>query len=286
MSEEDRTYRYLGAVPDAVLDGRETYGLETRYVGHKIYYFRSVESTSTTLKALAEGGAAPGTVVLAEEQIAGRGRSDRKWFSPEGLGIWASVLLAPDMAPARLAPLSIAAAVSVAEALLDSTRVPLLVKWPNDIVADGRKLGGILVESVQTAGDKVESAVLGMGLNVNLGREDIPDWLVGTATSLRMVLGHRVARVRVLATVLTALERCFDTFEKEGIGAFLDRWRLLSSTLGRRVELESWDAKLEGTVRGMSETGALLIEDDDGATKEVWYGDVKLRSPKHRGASS
>jgi BirA family biotin operon repressor/biotin-[acetyl-CoA-carboxylase] ligase len=299
---EEGPEAYPGVTPGSVEDGREALGLRTRYVGHAVHYLSSVTSTSGVLRKLAGEGAAEGAVVLADEQTAGRGRSGRAWFSPAGLGVWASVLLRPSASADALAPLTIAAAVSVAKALSESTGAPLGVKWPNDIVAgvaephggergggeagggpspgaelEGRKLGGLLLESVQTAGGRVDSAVLGIGVNVGLTADDLPDELRDVATSLMMLLGQPVARVGVLRTVLESLEKCFDLFEQEGIGAFRERWQALSTTLGSEVHVRTGDRDVTGRVTDLSPEGALVIEGEDGARTEVWYGDVTLR---------
>ncbi|MFH1690619.1 MAG: biotin--[acetyl-CoA-carboxylase] ligase [Candidatus Eisenbacteria bacterium] len=270
----------LGPEPSAVLDGARDLGLATRYVGRTVHHLRSVDSTSNVLRSLAADGAAAGTVVLADEQDAGRGRTGRKWYSPDGLGVWMSVLLRSEMSAERLAPLSIAAAVSLAEALRILAGLNVRVKWPNDLLVDGRKLGGLLVESAQMAGESVQSAVLGIGLNVGLDESDLPPELVGVATSLRIELGRSVTRLEVLRATLPALEECFDRFEREGIAGFRERWRGLSSTLGREVTITPGAAAgsaVSGTVTDLSESGALVLEDAEGGRQDIWFGDITLR---------
>ena len=280
----------LGVEPGTVMDGPRDLGLTTTYVGRTVHYLRTVGSTSSELKALAWEGAAAGTVVLADEQTEGRGRSGRTWFSPDGLGVWMSILLQCELPAERLAPLSVAAAVSVADALRELTGLDVRVKWPNDLLVGGRKLGGLLVESIQTAGKSVLSAVLGIGLNVNLTESDLPAELVGIATSLRSALGHPVPRLDVLRVMLLALERCFERYEREGIAGFLERWEELSSTLGREVTVTpgrppagAAERIAAGTVTGLAKSGALILEDASGATHEIWFGDITLRRADKRG---
>lgn len=281
----------LGVEPGSVLDGPRDLGITTSYVGRTVHYLRTVDSTSSKLKALAQDGAAAGTVVLADEQTGGRGRSGRRWFSPVGLGVWMSVLLRCELPAERLAPLSIAAAVSVADALLELTGLDVRVKWPNDLFVGGWKLGGLLVESIQTAGKTVQSAVLGIGLNVNLTENDLPTELVGVATSLRIALGRSVPRLEVLRTMLLALEGCFERYEREGIAGFRERWRELSSTLGREVTVTpalppsgAVERITTGIVAGLAESGALILEDASGARREIWFGDITLRHTDKRGS--
>jgi len=282
----------LGVEPGTVLDGPRDLGLATTRVGRTVHYLRTVDSTSNKLKALAREGAAVGTVVLADEQTGGRGRSGRTWFSPDRMGVWMSVLLEGGASAERLAPLSVAAAVSVADALRELTGTDVRVKWPNDLLVGGRKLGGLLVESMQTAGERVVSAVLGIGLNVSLTEDDFPVDLAGTATSLRLAVGRPVARLDVLRATVLALEECFKRYEREGIAGFRERWRELSSTLGREVTVapaaantphgpgdigERPGGTVTGIVTDLAKSGALVIQDESGATREIWFGDVSLR---------
>jgi BirA family biotin operon repressor/biotin-[acetyl-CoA-carboxylase] ligase len=275
-----------GVEPDTVLDGPRDLGLATRYVGRRVHYFSTVGSTSTALKVLAEEGAAPGTVVLADEQTHGRGRSGRTWHSPCCGGVWMSVLFECDLPAERLAPLSVASAVATAEALGEMAGLDVRVKWPNDLLVGGRKLGGLLVEAAQTSGGSVQSAVLGVGLNVDLAESDLPEELRGAATSLAAETGHPVSRLDVLRTVLPALETCYENFQRDGVDGFRERWRGLSSTLSCEVTVApgTGDAPdVTGTVVDLSEIGALVVEETSGGRREIWFGDVKLRATESRG---
>ena len=274
--------RWLGVEPDSVLDGQRDLGLTTQTLGSRVHYLRSVDSTSSALRALAERGAEAGTVVLADEQTGGRGRSGRAWFSPDGLGVWMSVLHESALPAGRLAPLSIAAAVSVAAALGEFTGLDVRVKWPNDLLVGGRKLGGFLLESVETEGG-ARRVVLGSGVNVGVTEDDLPKELLGAATSLSMELGRPVARLDVLRVVARALEDCFESYELECMVGFRERWRALSSTLGREVTVapgtvgEASGPLFTGTVTGLAESGALVLRFASGGTREIWFGDVTLR---------
>jgi BirA family biotin operon repressor/biotin-[acetyl-CoA-carboxylase] ligase len=275
--------------PDRALNGIAELGLSTRYVGARLHYLESVGSTNTALADLAgraapigdgssfSDGEPPGTVVISDEQTAGKGRSGRSWFSPPGRGIWASVLVRTDMPPDRLAPLSIAGAVSVAEALHELTGPEIRMKWPNDLLVDGRKLGGLLVEAVRSSHGNVLTAVVGIGLNVNLARDELPVELAGTATSLRIELGREVSRLQTLRAVLQALEGCFDTFLRLGMAPFVDSWRNVSTLLGRSVVIEMPGRSVDGTVVDMAPSGALIVELASGETQEIWQGDVRFR---------
>ncbi len=260
-----------------VLDGSMDLGLRSRLVGRRIHYLGTVDSTNSVLRSLAQSGEPPGTVVVADEQTEGRGRAGRGWFSPAGLGLWLSVLFRPRSSARELAPLSMVVAASVAEAVASASEVDVGVKWPNDIVADGRKLGGILLESLQGASGTVEHVVVGIGLNVDLERADLPDDLAETAVSLRMLTRRRIERLALLRAILERLDEDWARFEQEGPAPFLKRWRSLSTTLGREIEIASGASTVRGKAIGLSPSGALIVEEPDGRRVEIWHGDVKER---------
>ncbi|MFH1502150.1 MAG: biotin--[acetyl-CoA-carboxylase] ligase [Candidatus Eisenbacteria bacterium] len=277
----------LGFAPGQVLSGPVDLRLDASLVGCRVHYLPSVGSTNAVLRSLAEDGEPEGAVVVADEQTAGRGRAGRSWFSPRGKGLWLSVLLKPLRPAIDVAPLSMVTAVSVAAVLRRDFGVDARVKWPNDLVAGGRKLGGILLESLQGAGGAVERVVVGIGLNVNLDARDVPSDIAGTATSLRMLLGMDVSRLDVLRSVLDAFDEDWRKFESDGVAGFLERWRGLSTVLGRRIEIATdgepgaGDARanarerlVAGTAVDITPEGALVVEDGAGRRVQVWHGDV------------
>jgi BirA family biotin operon repressor/biotin-[acetyl-CoA-carboxylase] ligase len=243
-------------------------------VSWRIHYFASVVSTNEVAKKLAEAGEPGGTVVLADEQTGGRGRSGRAWFSPAGGGVWASIVVRPSLEARRLAGLGIAIAVAVADALERAYGIGARVKWPNDVLAGGKKLGGVLVEAGQVAGDVVESAVVGIGLNVDIAPDGFPPDLRGTATSLATVTGRAVDRLEALRVVLEAFDAAYERYASGGGASARERWRELSTLLGHVVEIETTGRSTSGTVIDLSLEGALLVESADGRTVEVWHGDV------------
>jgi BirA family biotin operon repressor/biotin-[acetyl-CoA-carboxylase] ligase len=248
-------------------------------VSWRIHYFASVPSTNARAKELADAGEPEGTVVLADEQTEGRGRSGRTWYSPPRLGIWASIVLRPSVEAKRLAGLGIVAAVGIADALGRDLGFDPGVKWPNDILAGGRKLGGVLVEAGQVAGESIESAIVGIGINVNIGPDAFPEELRATATSLSIVAGRLIDRLRVLGIALAAFEGTYERYVKEGTWAARERWRELSTTLGRVIEIEDQGQAVSGQVIDLSPEGALVLKGADGAPVEVWHGDVVAVQP-------
>jgi len=264
----------LGIEPGRVLEGRRDLGLETRFVGKRVHYLGSVASTNATARGLVDAGELDGTVVLADEQAEGRGRSGRSWFSPSGLGVWASIIVRPELDAKRLAGLGIATAVAIADALGREFGIDARVKWPNDILGGGRKLGGILVEAGQVAGDRIESAVVGIGINVAIGRDEFPEELRTAATSLATLAGRPIGRLPVLRAALSAFEGVYERYAAEGAASVRGRWREISTTLGRVIEVETAGRSIVGTVTDLSPEGALVIQAPDGRSVEVWHGDV------------
>jgi BirA family biotin operon repressor/biotin-[acetyl-CoA-carboxylase] ligase len=248
-------------------------------VAWRVHYFASVVSTNAVARELADAGEPEGTIVLADEQVGGRGRSGREWFSPKGCGVWASIIVRPSVDARRLAGLGIVTAVAVASALGREFGVAARVKWPNDILAGGRKLGGILVEAGQVAGEAVESAVVGIGLNVDVAPGAFPEELRGSAGSLAAVAGRSIDRLAVLRVTLEAFDVAYGRYTEEGAAPFRESWRTLSMTLGRVVEIEASGRTVTGTVSDLSPEGALILEGADGRTVEIWHGDVRAVRP-------
>lgn len=267
--------RGLGFAPGQALSGPVDLRLRAALVGCSVHYLESVGSTNAVLRSMAASGAPEGTVVVADEQTEGRGRAGRAWFSPPGVGLWLSVLLAPRLPPRELVPLSMVTAVSVADALRRDFGIDARIKWPNDVYAGGRKLGGILLESLQGAGGPVEWVVVGIGLNVNLDAGDLPPDIASTAVSMRMLLKRPVSRLEVLRTILDGFDEDWARFEREGFGGFRERCVALSTVLGRSIEVVSDAGTIQGTAVDLTSDGALVVEDGRGRRTEVWHGDVR-----------
>jgi BirA family biotin operon repressor/biotin-[acetyl-CoA-carboxylase] ligase len=276
----------LGFAPGQVLSGPVDLRLAASVVGGRIHYLVSVDSTNAVLRKLAEEGEQEGAVVVADEQTAGRGRSGRSWHSPAGAGLWLSVLLKPGRAAREVTPLSMVTAISVATVLRRDFGVDARVKWPNDVWVGRLKLAGILLESLQGVSGEVERLIVGIGLNVNLDVEALPAEVAERATSMSAALGRPVPRLEVLRSVLDGLDEDWRTFESAGFAGFRERWRELSATLGKRIEIRQYEPPadapskrqaagvLAGKVVDITEAGALVVADEDGARVEVWHGDL------------
>jgi BirA family biotin operon repressor/biotin-[acetyl-CoA-carboxylase] ligase len=274
-SSTRKGYRLVG-VPDLLRIEEVRDGLTTRVLGRmEVRHFRETDSTNTRARELAQRGAPEGTLVVAEGQTGGRGRRERNWFSPPFLGIYASVVLRPAI-PAGEAPrLALLAAVAAAEAVREETGLDAAIKWPNDILAGGRKIAGILLE-MATDMDAVDYVVVGTGINVNIPAEGFPEELRSLATSVLAETGCPVPRLRLLRRLLGSLESWYDRFRADGFAPVLERWKSLSGIAGRRVVVHVPGRDLAGVVADVDENGFLLLRDDEGRERRIFSGDVTL----------
>jgi len=263
----------LVEIPDQLGDAQIAPLLASGELGRKIHYFEEVESTNDEAHRLAEAGALHGEVVVADFQTRGRGRRGRSWVAPRGKALTFSVVLRPAIAPARAPEITIAAAVAAAEAAREMGAGSARIKWPNDVECKGRKIAGLLTE-LRAEPDRVRHAVLGVGVNVSLQMHDFPEELRPVATSLLLESGERQARPLVCARLLEHVEEWLSLHETEGFGPVADRWRELSSTLGRKVRITGADP-IEGDAVDLAEDGALLVRTARGALVRVLAGDVE-----------
>ena len=251
--------------------------LTTDVVGHHVYVFDTVTSTNRVLADLAEQGAAEGTVVLAEAQTAGRGRHGSDWFSPEAANLYVSILFRPRIAPHDLPLFAPIASLALAEATwLESA--PALIKWPNDVVVDGRKLGGVLVEA-PIVGDRLAYVVLGIGVNLNVERAELIEALgplAQDAVSLHEIVGHDVDRDLFTAELLNRLEKWHHTFLTRGPAAILNAWQARDALKGHRVEVNTAGRVCQGRCRGIQPDGSLLVQEDSGQARHVVAGAVRM----------
>ncbi len=248
--------------------------LHTRRLGHPVIYLERTGSTNDVVLREAAEGAPEGLLVVADEQTAGRGRQDREWWAPPGTALLMSLLLRPSMAAGLASQLTMCLGLGAAEGVEQIAGLHPRLKWPNDLLLDGRKLAGMLTE-LRLSGDQLAFAVLGLGLNVNLDFTSTD--LAPFAVSLQMALGHPVERLPLLAAIL---ERCESWYERLLSGESPHAaWSARLETVGRPVVVSLADGTLEGLAVGVNAQGALLVQADDGQVHTVWAGDVSsLRS--------
>ncbi|MCU0798674.1 MAG: biotin--[acetyl-CoA-carboxylase] ligase [Candidatus Thermoplasmatota archaeon] len=237
-------------------------GLTTRTIGRHLEVFDVLPSTNRLAKELASKGCIDGTVVIAKAQTEGAGRMGRSFSSPIG-GLYLSVVLRPKIAPELISPLPLVFGLSAAKAIGCTTKVNALVKWPNDVLVNGKKVCGILSLSASSKG-RLDSVIAGIGMNVNSRVSDLPNELSSTATTLHDVTGHEVDMEELLRNLLYFMDLHYSMFLEGGTDALLDEWSERSSTLKRRVMIDIGTTTVEGTALGVDRTGALLVRTDDG----------------------
>lgn len=268
-------YRFKKA-PDRLLAEEIRQGLDTRVFGQKeIVCFEQTDSTNQQAKVLAAQGAAEGTLVIAEAQCAGRGRRGRRWYSPPGSGIYVSVVLRPAISPTEAPAITLMTAVAVTQALLDLTHLPVRIKWPNDILLNGKKIAGILTE-ISTEMDRIDYIVVGLGLNVNTPPQSFPQELQETAGSIRTETGKPFSRLALLRAILISYENCYDTFKTYGFDSILSRWKELSDIIGQRVAVDVMGTTHTGQVADVDADGTLVLKTEQGLLQRIFSGDVRL----------
>jgi BirA family biotin operon repressor/biotin-[acetyl-CoA-carboxylase] ligase len=268
-----RGYRLL-EIPDRLGELEVRPLLNTHDVGQALHWYEEVGSTNDVAKELADEGALHGEVVIAERQSAGRGRRGRSWSSPPRKNLYLSVVLRPDLPPARAPEVTLLAAVAVCQAVRRAGVASAAIKWPNDVLASGRKLAGVLTEMAAEV-ERVQWLVVGIGVNVNAAADDFPDELRELATSLLIERGDPVPRALFAAALLTALEEWLDRHAAEGFAPVRAAWREMSDTLGREVRVRVGSADLVGLAEDVDETGALLVRTASGLERVV-AGDVEM----------
>ncbi len=253
--------------------------ISNEWLGNEIYYYEETGSTNADAKRLAEEGASHGSVVVADKQNAGRGRRGRIWQSPAGKDLYFSILLKPDFAPDKAAGLTLVMALAVARAVEEHCGIRAEIKWPNDVVVNGKKVCGILTEmNVET--DYIQYVVIGVGINVNRTNrpEEIPAELQGVATSLLLEGGETVARAGLLQEVLRAFEHDYEKYVQcLNLELLLEEYNARLVNRGRQVRVLDPKGEWEGIARGINASGELLVERADGAVVKVYAGEVSVR---------
>jgi len=298
-------YRLL-APPSALSEAAIRARCSTARIGRRIVVLDVTRSTNSDAISLGRDGEAEGTVVIAEQQTAGRGRLGRSWESSRGVNLYISILLRPAIAPASAPQLSLVAGVAVAETVREEG-IDARIKWPNDVVVAKseksgtgtdfgksvsplagsrlvvpdfsgrlRKLAGILTE-IEAETDRVAFVVVGIGVNLNSRSEHFSPELAGKATSVLLERGTGVDRAAFTARLLSRFEECHDSWSHGGFAAVAPRWRALSILDGRQVRVEAPGETWEGNCAGIDDDGALLIENVHGTQRRVLAGDVTIR---------
>ena len=245
------------------------HNLNTKFIGKQIFYYEALSSTMDKGMQLALGDCDEGTIVVAESQTKGRGRLGRQWISLKYKGIYFSLILRPQIIPQQASCLTVVIAVSVAEALAMITGVHPQIKWPNDILLNGKKVGGILVE-MNAEIDMVKFVVVGVGVNVSFSKTQLPS----QATSLKEEGIEGLERLRLLQEILRRIEGNYVQFSKRGGRSIIEKWRQFTCTLHSRIKVICQKEHVEGEALDIDLDGGLLIRKDSGFVEKVMVGDV------------
>ena len=250
--------------------------LQTKWLGRSVCYEDCVGSTNNVAKSIANQCCENGLLVVAEEQGAGKGRLSRGWISPHAKGIWFSVVLKPPFLPQEASKCTLLAAVAVVKAVNKIKGVEAAIKWPNDILLNGRKLVGILTEMNAEFGH-INYIVIGTGINTHGEPEDYPDDVRDIAISVADVAEEPVSRVQLLADILKNMEDLYELVCAEGFVPVLAEWRKYSCTLGQEVKVIAPDMTYFGTAIDIDEDGLLIVRKTSGELEKVVAGDVSIR---------
>ena len=257
--------------------------MHTRWAGKNIVYYDATDSTNLRIRELGDAGAPHGTLAVADRQTAGRGRRGRSWESPPGSSIYMSVLLRPDIPPDRAPMLTLVMALSVAEGIRQcietggdsGNSLEIQIKWPNDIIINGKKLAGILTE-MSSQVDYINHVTVGVGINVN--RTEFPEEIRETASSLCLECGHTVKRAPLIAAVMERLEDNYDIFLRTlDLSGLLERYSALLVNRDREVMVLGTKGQYRAYALGIKSTGELIVRREDGSTEEIFAGEVSVR---------
>ncbi len=242
-------------------------------VGRTVHFFDVLDSTNTHATALAAAGAREGEVVIADCQTAGRGRlRGRVWHSPPGRNLYTSFILRPSIPPVTAPGLTLVTGVAVAELL--GGYCPVSLKWPNDVLAEGKKICGILTE-MRIRDRQVDFVVVGIGINVNMKPFDFQEELRPLSTSLREQTSQEISRLDLVAGLCRVLEKWYRIFIESGLSPVRERWLEYSGIVGKMVEVKNGDALQRGWCQGINDEGRLLLVDNNtNKTVPVLSGDV------------
>lgn len=270
LSSTKEGYTLVGS-PDVLAPAEIKAGLKTSIMGKNIHYFKETESTNILARDMA-GSVDEGTVVIAESQTGGRGRMGRKWISPEG-GIWLSVVLKPRMQPLHAPRITLLAGVAVAKTIRN-IGLPAKIKWPNDVLINGKKVCGILTE-IGAEMDSIQYVVVGVGIDANVDTETFPEEFRDSSTSLKNELGFDINRVEFVQKLLIELEALYLKFQKEGFTSIIEEWRMMSVTIGQWVKITTQSRIIYGEAVGVDSDGALILETGEGRLEKIVAGNCE-----------
>lgn len=248
--------------------------LDTDRLGRSVSYHASVPTTQAIAHKMAEAGAPEGHVVVADEQTGGRGRLGRSWHSAFGTSLSMSLVLRPQLEPQRIPQLTLVAAIAVTRAIEEVTQLKADIKWPNDILMNGKKLVGILTEMHSEPG-LAKVVIIGIGMNINQSEDELSHDGRNQATSLLVEGKQEINRAKLAAQVLSELEKLYDLYLKNGFAELKLMWEARSISIGKQLKAQTINGTVIGLSKGITSDGALLLEDDLGVTHTLYSADIE-----------
>lgn len=274
-SVSNKGYRLISSPDILTLEEIEPY-LKTNFIGRNIIHFDSIESTNSVAKKLGDSSMASGNIVVAEEQTNGRGRLGRSWISPKYKGIWMSIILKPELNPVDAVNLTQTAAAAVVKAT-EELGIKTLVKWPNDIVINNKKVCGILTE-MNAELTRINYVVVGIGINVNVDDLEFPEDIKDTATSLKAYTNSLINRQELTAKILNHFEELYTKFiDENDIETSINICRENSAVIGKDILVITREKSIEAHVLDIDNSGRLLVEYADKRQEHIISGEVSIR---------
>ncbi len=263
----------LVEAPDKLSENEIFLGLETKEIGRFLKFYETVTSTQTIAKEMAVKGAEHGTLIVADEQTKGRGRLVREWYSPKGTGLWYSIIIRPEIPLQNAGQLTLLTAVAIVKAIEQTAGLKPQIKWPNDILINGRKVCGILTE-LQAEENRVQSVIIGIGMNVNQDPGDFPETLQNIATSLKIEADKQISRVKLLQNFCYQFEQLLNLYTAEGFSPVKTLWETYTMSIDRQITARTLKGNYTGYAMGIDDSGALLLRRDDGEIMHIYSADI------------
>lgn len=271
---QNKGYRLTGC-PDTVSGAELKSRMDTKWAGREVVYLYETDSTNNDAKRLAEEGAKEGTLVVADFQSGGKGRRGRSWVTPHKTSIAMSIIVKPQIRPDKASMLTLVIGMAAAKAIQKNTGLDAKIKWPNDVVVNGKKVTGILTE-LSMEMERIHYVVIGTGINANV--EEFPEELGGVATSLLLETGKKTDRAAIICDTMKFFEEYYEKFvQAQDMGPLMEEYNGLLINRNRGVRVLEPGMEFDGTARGIDELGRLLVETQDGSVKKIYAGEVSVR---------
>ncbi len=272
-AKSKRGYRFV-SYPEKISENTVQWGLQTNWLGQKVIHREVTSSTQIIAHKVAKEQKGHGTIVIADEQVSGRGRMNRNWHSKKGDGMWMSMILQPPLPPYLAPQLTLLTAVALTETIEKLTGLTPRIKWPNDILFDNeKKCAGILTE-LQAEQDKIQYVIIGVGLNINQQKNDWPEDVQKRATSLQIETGKQWPIRKIIQYFLSSFESLYDEYMKQGFLAVKTKWESYGFKIGDWITIRQLDKTRQAVFYGLADDGALLIKNEAGDVERLYSGEI------------